>query len=238
MSVDMQSEAPNRAKVNEHILIAEDDRPLGNFLQKHLQGEDYSVDLALDGEVACQAVSRAVYHLLILDLNLPKLDGISVLKQLRQSRPSLPVLVLTGRTRVEDRVLSLDSGADDCLIKPFAFSELSARVRALLRRNSDKAGNRLQVGDLILDSNQWYVERAGRRLDLTTKEFGLLEYLMRNARRTVTRSMIMENVWNEAFDPSTNLVDVYIKYVRDKVDADFPSKLVRTVRGVGYVLSD
>ncbi len=224
---------------NPHVLVAEDDVPLANFLRKQLESESYDVRLVEDGESATQAINRERYHLLILDLNLPKLDGVGVLKQVRPKQPQLPILVLTGRTHVEDRVLSLDSGADDCLLKPFAYSELMARVRALLRRNPYVPGTPLQIGDLSLDNREFRVERAGKVINLSGKEFALLEYLMRNARQTVTRAMIMEHVWNMPFDDSTNLVDVYVKYVRDKVDsAEFPKKLIRTVRGVGYVLSD
>jgi len=219
------------------VLIVEDDVPLARFLRKSLEGEAYKVDLAHDGEVAYEAINTSQYHLLILDLNLPKLDGMSLLTQVRQIRPSLSVLVLTARNRIEDRILSLDNGADDCLIKPFSFFELSARVRALLRRSSQLSAGTLRVADLELDRDAWRVERAGQRIELTTKEFAVLEYLMRNAGRPVSRAMLMENVWNLAFDPSTNLVDVYVKYVRDKVDANHPVKLIRTIRGVGYLLA-
>jgi DNA-binding response OmpR family regulator len=221
------------------VLVAEDDIPLAHFLRRGLSGNQYAVDLAHDGEAAVQALSQIAYNLLILDLNLPKLDGLGVLKQVRPHAPSLPILVLTARNRLEDRITALDSGADDCLIKPFSFQELTARTRALMRRNSGHAvAGPIQVSDLILNRSEFRVERAGRKLDLTAKEFALLEYLMMNARRPVTRAMIMENVWRETYDGSTNLVDVYVKYVRDKVDADCPLKLVRTIRGVGYVLSD
>jgi len=221
------------------VLVAEDDVPLGNFLQRHLESESYNVKLVQDGELAAEAVTRDKYHLLILDLNMPKMDGLAVLHHVRPKQPQLPILVLTARTQVEDRVLSLDSGADDCLLKPFSFSELTARVRALLRRNPFLPGSPLQVGDLLLDSREYRVERAGKRINLSGKEFALLEYLMRNARQTVTRAMIMEHVWNMPFDNSTNLVDVYVKYVRDKVDnPEFSAPMIRTVRGVGYVISD
>jgi DNA-binding response OmpR family regulator len=220
-------------------LIAEDDVPLANFLRRQLASEHYDAHLVEDGEAASQAVNSGKYNLLILDLNLPKLDGLSVLREVRPKHPKLPILVLTGRTQVEDRVLSLDSGADDCLLKPFSFSELMARLRALLRRNPSVPGARLQVGDLVLDGKEFRVERAGKTIHLSTKEFALLEYLMRNARQAVTRAMIMENVWNMPFDASSNLVDVYVKYVRDKVDGQqCPTPLIRTIRGVGYVLSD
>jgi DNA-binding response OmpR family regulator len=224
---------------NPQILVAEDDVPLGNFLRRQLESESFNVHLVQDGEAASEMVTRDKYHLLILDLNLPKMDGIAVLNCVRPKQPQLPILVLTARTQVDDRVLSLDSGADDCLLKPFSFSELMARVRALLRRNSNLPGCSLHFGDLILDSREFRVERAGKRINLSGKEFALLEYLMRNARQTVTRAMIMEHVWNMPFDNSTNLVDVYIKYVRDKVDhPEFSTQLIRTVRGVGYVFSD
>jgi len=232
-----KSAAPGLPPVQ--VLVAEDDIPLAHFLRRGLSGNQYSVDLAHDGEAAVQALSQTAYNLLILDLNLPKLDGLSVLKQVRPHAPSLPILVLTARNRLEDRITALDSGADDCLIKPFSFQELTARTRALMRRQGGhvQAGP-LQVADLTLNRAEFRVERAGRKIDLTAKEFALLEYLMTNARRPVTRAMIMENVWREPYDGSTNLVDVYVKYVRDKVDADASLKLVRTIRGVGYVLSD
>ena len=229
----------NSSKGGLPTLVAEDDVPLANFLRKQLASESYDVHLVQDGESASQAANSGQYHLVILDLNLPKLDGLSVLKQVRPNYPKLPILVLTGRTQVEDRVLSLDSGADDCLLKPFSFSELMARLRALLRRNPSLSGTRLQVGDLVLDGKEFRVERAGKSINLSSKEFALLEYLMHNARQAVTRAMIMEHVWNMPFDASSNLVDVYVKYVRDKVDGqEYPKPLIRTIRGVGYVLSD
>jgi len=222
------------------VLVAEDDIPLAHFLEKGLRSDQYMVELVHDGEAAVQALTQNQYSLLILDLNLPKLDGLALLKQVRPQAPKLPILVLTGRSRLEDRIMALDSGADDCLIKPFSFQELTARTRALLRRNGNPSGfsGPVQVADLILNRAEFRVERAGRKLDLTAKEFALLEYLMMNARKPVTRAMIMENVWREAYDGSTNLVDVYVKYVRDKVDSGAPTKLVRTIRGVGYVLAE
>jgi DNA-binding response OmpR family regulator len=221
------------------VLIAEDDIALANFLKRGLQADRYAVDLAHDGESAFQTVRAAPYDLLILDLNLPKLDGLSMLKQLRPSKTDLPVLVLTGQSRVEDRVRALDGGADDCLIKPFSFHELTARARALLRRNRQHGTARvLQVGDLVLNREEVRVERDGKRIDLTVKELLVLECLMVNARKPVTRAALMEYVWKAPYDASTNLVDVYVKYVRDKVDKDFPLKLIRTIRGVGYVIAD
>ena len=219
------------------ILVVEDDGPLASFVRKGLEAEHYAVDVAPDGELARLMALDSEYDLLILDLNLPKLDGISVLNAVRPKKPSLPVLVLTARSRVEDRVQSLDTGADDCLIKPFSFTELSARVRALLRRGPRTVEAVLRVADLELDRVERKVERAGRRIELTSKEFALLEYLMRNAGRRVTRAMIVEHVWNLSFDTTTNIVDVYINYLRKKVDEDYSPHLIHTVRGVGYELS-
>jgi two-component system copper resistance phosphate regulon response regulator CusR len=219
------------------ILIAEDDGALAKFVSQGLEAEHYSVDVFSDGEQARTAADEAEYDVVILDLNLPKLDGVNVLRYLRLKKPSLPVLVLTQRTRVEDRVQCLDTGADDYLAKPFSFSELSARIRALVRRSHLPSESVLAVEDLKLDRVERRVERAGRRVELTTKEFILLEYLMRNAGRRVTRAMIIEHVWNLTFDTTTNVVDVYINYLRRKIDDGHPKKLIRTVRGVGYEIS-
>ena len=221
------------------VLIAEDDIPLARFLENVLRNECYAVDLAHDGEAVLQAIALTHYDLLILDLGLPEGQGLALLRRVRPSAPSLPILVLTAQGRVEDRIVALDSGADDCLVKPFSFQELTARIRAILRRSQPNGHpNPIQVGDLVLNREEHWVKRAGKRLDLTAKEFDLLEYLMANARHPVTRAMIMENVWREPYSGSSNLVDVYMKYVRDKVDTDFPTKLVHTIRGVGYVLSE
>jgi len=219
------------------ILVVEDDVPLATFIRKGLEAEHYAVDVAHDGEQAHALATEYNYDLLVLDLNLPKLDGISLLKMLRPAKPHLPVLVLTARSRVEDRVQSLDCGADDVLNKPFSFSELSARVRALLRRGRPVADSVLRVADLELNRVERRVMRAGKRIELTSKEFALLEYLMRNAGRRITRTMIIEHVWNLSFDTATNVVDVYINYLRKKVDEGFPQKLIHTVRGVGYEMN-
>lgn len=219
------------------ILIAEDDSPLASFVKKGLEAEHYAVDIAADGEQARAIAAEFDYDLLLLDLNLPRLDGVSVLRYLRTRKPSMPILVLTGRNRVDDRVQCLDLGADDYLGKPFSFSELSARMRALLRRSHLPAESVLMVEDLKLDRVERRVERAGQRIELTSKEFALLEYLMRNAGRRITRAMIIEHVWNLSFDTSTNVVDVYINYLRRKVDDNFGARLIHTIRGVGYELS-
>lgn len=218
------------------ILVVEDDVPVATFLRKGLEAECYAVDVANDGEQARALLDDVDYDLTILDLNLPKVDGLTVLRQVRPIRPNLPVLILTSRGRIEEKVHGLDIGADDYLSKPFSFTELSARVRALLRRRQAGTDSILQVGDLILDRVRRKVERAGKRIDLTAKEFTLLEYLMRNEDRTVTRSMIIEHVWNLSFDTGTNVVDVYINYLRKKVDEPFSIRLIQTVRSVGYEL--
>jgi DNA-binding response OmpR family regulator len=220
------------------VLIAESDIPLAHFLKRGLHSDKYSVDLVHDGEAALAALSRAHYSFLILDLDLPKLDGMTLLQRIRPTMTTLPVLVLAGKDRLEDPGAVLDGGADDCLAKPFSFHELSARVRALLRRSGKVSRDILQVSDLVLNRPEFRVERGGKKIDLTVKEFALLEYLMINARGLVNRSMIMENVWKAPYDAKTNLVDVYVKYVRDKVDSGNPVKLIRTVRGMGYVLTD
>ena len=220
------------------ILVVEDDAPVAAFIRKGLESEAYQVEIALDGAQGNQLAVEGEHELIILDLNLPKLDGIAVLGNVRPAKPQTPVLVLTSRSRVEDRVEALNSGADDCLNKPFSFAELSARVRALLRRGRPVVEPTLRVGDLFMDRVERRVERAGRRIELTTKEFALLEYLMRHAGQRITRAMIIEHVWNMQFDSNTNLVDVYVNYLRKKVDHGEALPLIHTVRGVGYELSD
>ena len=220
------------------ILVIEDDLPLASFLQKGLQAESYTVDAAYDGETGLDRALDTECDLLVLDLNLPKMDGLTVLRRLRPSKPNLPVLVLTARSRVEDRVQALDCGADDCLTKPFSFAEVSARVRALVRRGRPALDSVLKIADLSLDRIERRIERAGKRIELTSKEFALLQYLMMNTGRRVTRSMIIEHVWNLNFDTATNVVDVYINYLRKKIDGGSGCKLIHTVRGVGYELSE
>jgi two-component system copper resistance phosphate regulon response regulator CusR len=195
------------------ILIAEDDAALASFVKKGLEAEHYAVDVSADGEQAKAMASEFDYDLTVLDLSLPRLDGVAILRYLRTRKLSMPILILTARSRVEDRVQCLDLGADDYLVKPFSFSELSARIRALLRRSHLPAESVLTVDDLKLDRVERRVERAGRRIELTSKEFSLLEYLMRNAGRRITRAMIIEHVWNLAFDTTTNVVDVYINFL-------------------------
>ena len=219
------------------ILIVEDDGALASFIRKGLEAEHYAVDVATAGETGRGMALELDYDLLILDLNLPGVDGVSILKNLRARKASVPVMILTARSAVEDRVQCLDFGADDYVVKPFSFLELSARIRALLRRTPMPSESVLTVRDLRLDRVERRVERSGRRIELTTKEFALLEYLMRNAGRRLTRAMIIEHVWNLTFDSTTNVVDVYINYLRRKVDDGFSPPLIHTVRGVGYQLS-
>lgn len=216
------------------ILVAEDDRPVAGFISKGLAAENHAIDIAADGEEALFLCQHYDYDLVILDIHLPKVDGFTVLQKIRQQKPDLRVLFLTGSVQVSDRVKGLDLGADDYLTKPFSLSELLARVRAVSRRAAKPVESVLKVDDLVMDRVRRCVTRAGRPITLTPKEFALLEYLLCNLGRPVGRSMIIEHVWNLSFDSATNVVDVYINYLRKKVDADSPTKLIHTVRGVGY----
>ncbi len=205
-------------------------------MKKGLQEEGYAVDLASNGEDGLIFATQNSYDLIILDIYMPRLDGLTVLRRLREEKVRTPVLLLTVRATIEDKVLGLDSGADDYLTKPFAFQELLARVRALLRRQTESGTNVLQVGDLTLDPARRAVARGSRRIDLSLKEFALLEYFMRHPGRVLTRTMIIEHVWNYDFDNETNVVDVYVNYLRRKIDVGHEIKLIHTVRGVGYVM--
>jgi DNA-binding response OmpR family regulator len=220
-----------------HVLVVDDDSSLASFLSMELEADRLTVDQIHDGAEALQALqAKRRYDLLVLDLNLPTLDGLSLLRQLRPSQPRLPVLVLTARARVEDRVHALQAGADDCLTKPFSLLEFMARVQALLRRNSGDVPNCSTVGDLSLYRDQRRVERNGRRVDLTPREYAILDIMMRNAGRPVSRATLLEEVWNMAPESTTNIVDVYMKYVRDKIDLPGEPRLTHTVRGFGYEL--
>jgi DNA-binding response OmpR family regulator len=216
------------------ILIAEDDAPLAAFIAKAFTSEDHITDIAANGEDALQHLQRAKYDLLILDLNLPVISGTEVLAKVRGRDPDIPVLILTATDEVTERVACLDAGADDYLTKPFSFSELSARIRAVLRRKNSPGLAIIKIADLELNYMRRTVHRGGRPIDLTPKEFALLEYFMRNPGRRVTRNMIIEHVWKLAPDTMTNVVDVYVNYLRKKIDEGAPVKLIRTVRGVGY----
>jgi DNA-binding response OmpR family regulator len=218
------------------VLVIEDEKKVSNFLRQALEEERYAVDQAFDGEEGLGLATAYEYDLIILDLMLPKKAGVQVLRALRSERCQTPVLVLTAKDAVKDKVATLDAGGDDYLTKPFSIEEFLARVRALLRRG--KPGQELlHVGDLTLSPSTRAVMRGGRRIELTNKEYALLEYLMRNAGRVLTRSQITEHVWNLQFDTETNVIDVYVAYLRQKVDRGEPVRLIKTVRGVGYQLS-
>jgi heavy metal response regulator len=217
------------------ILVVEDEARVRSFLRRGFCEATMAVDEASDGEEALAAAATGNYDAIVLDLMLPGRDGFEVLRELRASGCTAPVLVLTARNAVEDRVRGLDGGADDYLVKPFAFAELLARVRALLRRGST-GPSVIRVGDLEVDVARRTAARAGRALDLTAREFALLEYLARHEGEVVTRTMIAEHVWKLDFDTFSNVIDVYIRYLRRKIDDPFEEKLIHTRRGVGYVL--
>jgi two-component system copper resistance phosphate regulon response regulator CusR len=220
------------------ILVVEDERKVAAFVRQGLVEEGHAVEVAADGAAALDAVAAGpAYDLVVLDVMLPKRDGLSVLKSLRALQVQTPVLLLTARDGVADKVAGLDAGADDYLAKPFAFDELLARVRALLRRGRGRAEPVLRVADLSLDPATRAVLRDGRRISLTAREYALLEYFLRNTGRVLTRPMITQHVWGMDWDPGTNIVDVYVGYLRRKVDADGEPRLLQTVRGAGYMLS-
>ena len=216
------------------ILVAEDDAPLAEFLHQQLQREQFSVQMVSDGGEVQRMVADQPYDLVILDLNRRAETGIDVLRNIRAKKPDLPVVMVTGANLAEDRVRLLNAGADDSLAKPFAFAELAARVRAVLRRGSRPARAILKVDDLEVDRVSHLVQRAGHSIDLSPKEFALLEFLMRHEGQPVTRTVIVEQVWKLNFDTMTNVVDVYINYLRRKIDSGFDRALIRTIRGVGY----
>ena len=220
------------------ILLAEDEHKVASFIHRGLGAEHYVIDVVYDGEAALERATDGEYDLLILDVMLPKRDGLAVLKEIRARKVSLPVLLLTARDTVADKVAGLDSGADDYLTKPFAFEELVARVRALLRRGGPAAPAILTLADLRLDPVTREVTRAGKRIELTAKEYALLEFFLRRAGQVVSRAVIAHHVWGVDFDTFTNVIDVYVNYLRKKIDADFEPKLLHTVRGVGYVLRE
>jgi heavy metal response regulator len=218
------------------ILVVEDEEKVASFIRKGLEEEHYAVDVALDGEEGLLLAEMNPYDLIVLDLMLPKVDGFRFLSRLRADSVDTPVLVLTARDTVTDKVRGLDLGADDYLTKPFSFDELVARVRALLRRGKPQRAPVLRVADLTLDPAARRVTRSDKMIELTAKEYALLEYLVRHAGQVLTRTMIAEHVWDQTFDSYTNVIDVYVNYLRKKIDQGFEPKLIHTVRGVGYVL--
>ena len=219
------------------ILVVEDEPKVAGFIKKGLQEEGYAVDVAPDGAEGLAMVGMNVYDAIVLDLMLPKKNGIEVMREIRAKKMNVPVLMLTARDTVADKVMGLDAGADDYLTKPFAFQELVARLRSLLRRGKAEI-TMLKVGDLMLDPATRKVKRGEVELVLTAKEFSLLEYMMRNVGKPLSRTTLSEHVWDINFDRMTNVVDVYINFLRNKVDKDFEKKLIHTVRGVGYVMKE
>ena len=220
------------------VLLVEDEKKVASFIKKGLEEQGYAVDFASDGKTGLSMALDQVHDLVILDINLPEIDGLTVLSQMRGKSVITPVLLLTIRATIEDKVIGLDTGADDYLSKPFSFEELLARVRALLRRGSESKVPVLSVADLSLDPASRQVFRDGNRIELTSKEFAILEYFMRNAGRVLTRSMIIHHAWDYDYDAETNVVDVYINYLRKKIDAPYHPKLLYTIRGTGYVLRE
>jgi heavy metal response regulator len=218
------------------ILVVEDEQKMAAFIKRGLEEEGAAVDVAADGEEGLFQATGSSYDLIILDISLPRLDGLEVCRRLRGERVSTPILLLTARDSIEMKVSGLDSGADDYLTKPFAFAELLARMRALTRRNRAEVNMRLEIGDLKLDPLTRRVTRDGRLIQLTSKEFALLECFMRHPDQVLSRTILAEKVWDETFDAFTNVIDVYVNYLRNKIDRDFSPKLIHTVRGAGYVL--
>ena len=220
------------------ILVIEDERKVAEFVARGLKAERYAVDVADNGDNGWAMVNTYEYDLIILDLMLPGMNGLELLRRIRGRNGQIPVLILTARDATASKVESFEAGADDYLTKPFAFAELQMRVKALLRRGPINQGSVVRIDDLELDRLSQQVRRGGKRLELTPKEYALLEYLATNPGRVFSRTMIVEHVWDQSFDGLTNIVDVYVRHLREKVDDPFPTKLIHTVRGVGYSLSD
>lgn len=220
------------------MLLIEDEQKVANVIARGLRAEHYAVDVAADGSRGWEMASQLDYDVIILDLMLPGVNGTELLRRLRKQQNKSAVLILTARDATNDKVEHFEAGADDYLTKPFAFAELLVRVKALLRRPPVSRSNVLRVGDLEIDRQMQQVRRAGKRIELTSKEYGLLEYMAAHAGRVLSRTMIMEHVWDESFEGLTNIVDVYVRHLREKVDEPHPRKLIRTVRGAGYCLSD
>lgn len=220
------------------ILVAEDEKALNRILVKQFTKLGYSVDSCFDGESVFDFLAGATYDAIVLDVMMPKKDGFTVLTEMRQQRISTPVIFLTAKTEISDRVHGLDLGANDYLIKPFSFEELAARVRMITRDSTGNSTNTFTVGDLTVDIKSREVKRAGKRIDLSAREYSILEALIRNAGTVMSREKIESSVWNYDYEGGTNVIDVYIRYLRKKIDDDFDTKLIHTVRGVGYVLRE
>lgn len=220
------------------ILVVEDERDLNRIITKKLKVEGYSVDACFDGEEALSYIDMTNYDTIIMDIMMPVKNGYEVLKEMREKGNKTPVLFLTAKDALEDRVYGLDIGADDYLVKPFHFEELLARLRVMIRRNHGRVSNRLQVANLSLDLDTRQVKRDEQLIELSAKEFAILEYMMQNAGIVLSRERLEEHIWNYEYQGASNMIDVYIRYLRIKVDKDFEPKLIHTVRGVGYVLRD
>ncbi len=222
------------------VLVVEDEPKLASFVRKGLEEQSCEVDVAFDGQVGRNMALNKPYDVIIMDINLPKMNGFDVVQSIRQEQNRTPVLMLTAMGSVDDKLTGFEAGADDYLVKPFEFRELMARLRALTKRSSDVGmqSNTLKVADLELDLNEKIARRGTKRIELTAKEFGLLEYLMRNRGRVVSRVDIAEKVWDIHFDTGTNVIDVYVNFLRKKIDKDFPHKLIHTVIGMGYMLKE
>jgi heavy metal response regulator len=218
------------------ILVVEDEKKVGAFIKKGLEEDRYSVEVAFDGDKGEELASQGSFDLIILDILMPKKDGLTMLKELRAKHITTPVLMITAKGSVEDKVKGLDTGADDYLVKPFAIAELLARVRSLLRRGGPEKSTALTVADLTLDLVSHKAARGKNLIELTGKEYTLLEYFMRNTNKVLSRTIISEHIWNYNFDTGTNIIDVYINHLRNKIDGEFEKKLIHTVRGVGYMM--
>lgn len=220
------------------ILIVEDEKKVASFIKKGLEEEYFAVDIAYDGKEGLKLITSEEYDIIVMDIMLPYLDGISLLKEIRRRNILSPVLMLTVKDSLKDKVEGLNSGADDYLTKPFAFEELLARLRALLRRNENSKSSTLKVGDLVLDLQSHKVLRNNQEIILTPKEYSILEYLMRNTNKVISRTKLIEHVYDYHFDTETNIIDVYINKVRTKIDNNFEKPLIHTIRGIGYILKD
>jgi DNA-binding response OmpR family regulator len=218
------------------ILVIEDEAKVASFIKKGLQQSGYEIDIAVNGEEGYEKIRNGNFDLILLDLMLPKMSGFDLIPLIRECKPAIPIIAVTAKAAVEDRVQGLNLGCDDYLVKPFSFAELLARIQVQLRRGDPSANLELRAADLVLNPLRRKVTRAGKNIELSNKEFFLLEYLLRNKDQIVTRNMIVENVWDASFDNFTNVVDVYINYLRNKIDRDFEPRLIQTVRGVGYML--